>query len=60
MMLGDLTEAMLASLGVTPERYCEAKRIFGWCPECQCEERKEWLNKVTQWWSFNENIRPDY
>ena len=48
--LGDLTEALLQSLGVTQNRYCEAKRLFGLTPECWCQERIAWLNKVSDWW----------
>lgn len=47
--LGDFTERVLRSFGITQERYCEAKRRFGLCPECWCEERKAWLNKVSDW-----------
>lgn len=47
--LGDYTERVLASIGVTKERYVEAKSLFGLAPTCNCPERKEWLNKVGKW-----------
>ena len=34
LKLGDATEQWLAAFGVTKERYCEAKRLFGLIPEC--------------------------
>lgn len=48
--LGDWTERMLSSVGVTQERYVAAKEIFGLAPTCNCAKRKEWLNKVSDWW----------
>ncbi len=59
--LGDHTERLLASVGITPERYKEAKRLFGLAPKCGCSGRKqklnaadarmrEWLNRVSAWW----------
>jgi hypothetical protein len=47
--LGDRTEQLLASLGVTKERYVEAKKRFGLPPTCDCPERREWLNRVGAW-----------
>lgn len=49
IVLGDWTESMLASVGVTPERYVEAKRLFGLSPSCNCAQRKAWLNAVSEW-----------
>ena len=48
--LGDITEQILRGFGVTKERYCEAKRLFGLVPECLCDARREWLNRVSDWW----------
>lgn len=48
--LGDYTEAMLQSIGVTKERYQAAKQLFGLSPTCDCDQRKEWLNRVSDWW----------
>ncbi len=44
--LGDWAEAGLKSLGITKERYRVIKEEFGLPPECDCDARKEWLNKV--------------
>ena len=48
--LGDYTEQLLTSLGITKERYQAAKQLFGLAPTCNCETRKEWLNRVSEWW----------
>jgi hypothetical protein len=48
--LGDWTERLLKSVGLTEERYKHAKEIFGLAPTCGCAARKEWLNKVSDWW----------
>ncbi len=48
--LGDWTERMLSKAGVTQERYAAAKEMFGMAPTCNCAKRKEWLNKVSDWW----------
>lgn len=47
--LGDCTEQLLASIGVTKERYVAAKELFGLAPTCGCEDRKAWLNRVSEW-----------
>jgi hypothetical protein len=49
--LGDYTERLLKSIGVTPERYVAAKAFAGLAPTCNCAARKEWLNKVGEWWA---------
>lgn len=49
--LGDYTESLLRSIGVTKERYIAAKELFGFAPTCHCEARKEWLNHVSDWWN---------
>jgi hypothetical protein len=48
--LGDWTEQMLKQIGVTPERWGEAKALVGLDPSCNCATRKAWLNKVSDWW----------
>ncbi len=48
--LGDYVERTLKKLGVTPERYAAVKDLFGLDPGCNCKARKEWLNKVSEWW----------
>lgn len=48
--LGDYTESLLQSVGITKERYIAAKQLFGLAPTCGCGERKEWLNRVSDWW----------
>lgn len=48
--LGDYTESLLNSLGITKERYQAAKHLFGLAPTCHCEQRKQWLNRVSDWW----------
>ena len=47
--LGDRTERILASLGVTQERYVEIKAKFGLPPTCNCTARKTWLNNVGEY-----------
>jgi len=49
--LGDITEKALKSIGVTQDRYKAAKEIFGMSPTCNCDKRKEWLNRVSDWWN---------
>jgi hypothetical protein len=44
--LGDRTEQLLKSIGITEDRYREAKKLFGLAPRCNCPKRKRWLNKV--------------
>lgn len=48
--LGDYTERLLASIGITEDRYREAKELFGLPPTCGCSQRKQWLNDVSDWW----------
>ena len=47
---GDLVERLLQSIGVTEEKYKEAKQLFGLPASCNCAGRKQWLNKVSDWW----------
>lgn len=44
--LGDHTEKLLSSIGVTKEKYVEIKEKFGLPPTCGCDARKRWLNDV--------------
>jgi hypothetical protein len=48
--LGDTVESVFAGMGITKERYREAKALFGLPPNCACDARKEWLNRVSDWW----------
>lgn len=48
--LGDYTERLLKSVGVTEDRYKAAKELFGLAPTCGCEARKLYLNKISDWW----------
>ena len=49
--LGDITETALKSIGITEDRYKAAKELFGLQPTCNCQKRKDWLNKVSDWWA---------
>jgi hypothetical protein len=44
--LGDILERELTRMGITQSRYKEIKERFGLPPTCNCEKRKQWLNKV--------------
>jgi hypothetical protein len=48
--LGDQVEGLLASIGITKDRYAAAKELFGLPPTCSCSSRQEWLNKISVWW----------
>jgi hypothetical protein len=48
--LGDQVESLLASIGITEDRYKEVKEKFGLPPTCNCPARKEFLNRVSEWW----------
>ena len=48
-LLGDRTEQMLASIGITEEYYTEVKKRFGLAPKCSCGIRKKYLNRVDEW-----------
>ena len=49
-LLGDRVEIAFKGLGITQDKYKEIKGLFGLPPECACDKRKEWLNKVHKWW----------
>jgi hypothetical protein len=48
--LGDAVESLLASIGITKDRYAQAKELFGLPATCSCDARREWLNRVSDWW----------
>ncbi len=48
--LGDVVEQTLNQFGVTEERF---KQWFG-LKECNCKERKKWLNNLFSWRNNNE------
>ena len=52
--LGDRVETVLERFGITESRYKEAKRLFGLMPECNCQKRKKWLNKVGRYFEIKE------
>lgn len=43
--LGDVVESVLTKFGITQERF---KAWFG-LQECNCTERKNWLNNLFSW-----------
>ena len=48
--LGDIVETTLQSFGITEERF---KKWFN-LKECNCKERKRWLNNLFSWRKNNE------
>lgn len=50
--LGDMVEGVLNSLGITQERF---KALFG-LQECDCTERKKYLNNLLSWHRKKKNI----
>lgn len=44
--LGDLAESFFKSLGITEERYRSVKVKLHLDPNCNCADRKRWLNEV--------------
>ena len=46
--LGDLTERLLKSVGITEDKWVAVKERFGYAPTCACKKRKEWLNEVSK------------
>lgn len=43
--LGDAVESTLTKIGITQERYKEWFNL----QNCNCDERKEWLNNLFSW-----------
>ena len=48
---GDAVTTALKKIGVTEEGYKAAKQLFGLPPTCGCAKRREWLNRVGEWWN---------
>ena len=46
--LGDLAGEFFASLGITEERYKAVKVALYLDPNCNCADRKKWLNEMGQ------------
>jgi hypothetical protein len=44
--LGDLAEAFFKSVGITEERYRSVKVMLHLDPNCNCADRKRWLNEM--------------
>lgn len=44
--LGDLAEAFFKSVGITEDRYQAVKVKFHLDPDCNCADRRRWLNEV--------------
>ena len=44
--LGDIAEDFFKSLGITEERYKSVKVTLHLDPNCNCADRKRWLNEV--------------
>ena len=47
--LGDRVADILERYGVTEESYKRFKAEHGMDPECNCKERREWLNRLDRW-----------
>lgn len=45
--LGDELEKALTALGITQERWTGVKAALGLYPNCNCDKRKQWLNKAS-------------
>ena len=43
---GTFAQKFLSGLGITEERYAEAKKIIGLPPDCSCAARAVWMNKA--------------
>jgi len=44
--LGDLAEDFFTAMGVTEERYKAVKVVLHLDPNCNCADRKRWLNAM--------------
>ncbi len=51
--LGDYVRDLLSMVGITKEWYMSIKAGFGLPPNCDCDARREWLNRVSDWWRGN-------
>lgn len=47
--MGDYTERLLGTVGITEDLYKAAKESLGLAPTCNCKARKEWLNRAGAW-----------
>lgn len=54
--LGDRIGSALESLGVTPERWSEAKEAIGLPAGCNCAERKAWFNRLDERLGLGEKL----
>ncbi len=57
-LLGDWVETRLSSIGVTKEKWIEVKSDVGLAPTCDCDERKEWLNRIGT--KFGEAVKNNF
>jgi hypothetical protein len=57
--LGDYTERLLSSVGITKERYADAKAALGMAPRCGCQSRQDWLNKAGAWLAVKVGVGAD-
>ena len=46
-LVGTRLAQTLESIGITKDKYVAVKLQFGMPPSCNCNERKNWLNKVS-------------
>lgn len=46
---GTMLAENLARIGITPESYGQMKAAIGLPAECNCQERKEWLDNAWAW-----------
>jgi len=53
--VGDVVESVLSSMGITQDRF---KSWFG-LSECDCNERKKWLNGMFYWKREKEDGKSD-
>lgn len=54
--LGDRIEAALGKIGVTKEKYRGWKEELRLPPTCNCERRKEWLNRLDEKVGLGEKV----
>ena len=55
-LLGDRVEHALRSVGITEDRWLEAREALGGWPKskgCGCNARKQFLNRAHEWWLRN-------
>lgn len=54
--LGDKIEGALASLGVTQDRWLAAKESLGLPATCNCDARRDWLNRLDEQLGLGEKL----